>query len=474
MQEQKLETSDETIGIKLKVGVQTKDRYNKVYFDKDLFDIGDFVYVLSEHQLKEILTYKKDADNYIKRINQLEHEVNIANIEDLKNQIKEQTQTIAEKDAFIKNLEKEQYKHDATTKSLNNKIGELTTNLETTSNELATLKDIKISSDFKTKTINKLESDIKDLQTTISTKDAEISSLKSRIDEIGSENDNLTKQLEDAIDESEHTTLKNKVTTLSDEVATLTDELTTANKEMEYWKQSYQNLVGTSDEVVAKNESLIAENEKLRNDNNAINETNKLLNDNIIGLKTTFEQTLEDNTTKAKNTEKELKETIKNNQSHIDEITEKYQSLLTTKDNIPPKAHYDEVLALKDKIKAKEIEIDKLNGEIEIKLATQKSELEIAHADEINKIQLENTESKAQLLVAYNNNINNQKMQYNNLANEYNGLLDELDSITKWNALFDSRHKKIRKDKEPVPLIEIPSEQLPPSDETTLEYVPKE
>ena len=42
--------------------------------------------------------------------------------------------------------------------------------------------------------------------------------------------------------------------------------------------------------------------------------------------------------------------TIKNMQLHIDETTNKYQSLLPLKDYIPTKQHYDEIQTITDEL----------------------------------------------------------------------------------------------------------------------------
>ena len=160
------------------------------------------------------------------------------------------------------------------------------------------------------------------------------------------------------------------------------------------------------------------------------------------------------------NNEKELKETIKKQQTHIDELTQKYQSLLPSKENIPQKEHYMEIDALKDKIRTLEKDIKTKDAEIETKLEKKKSDLLI-----------ENTNEKAQMLVAYNQELNKIKMQYNNLAKDYNNLLNGVESLTRINTLMNGKHNEIKKDKEQVPMLEITSE---PSNKTVLEYVPKD
>ena len=187
------------------------------------------------------------------------------------------------------------------------------------------------------------------------------------------------------------------------------------------------------------------------------------MNQNLIATNTNFKETKEQMQSDFEKQEKELKETIEKQQSHIDELTQIKDSLLPLKDNIAQKQHYNEIGALKDEIRTKEKEISKLNNEIESKLASQKSDLSIEHANE-----------KAQILVGFNQQLDNLKLQYNNLANDYNHLLNGVDSLTRINTFFNGKHNEIKKNKEQVPLLEITSEQLPPSDENVLEYVPKE
>ena len=278
---------------------------------------------------------------------------------------------------------------------------------------------------------------IEDLQNQIKDHKQTISDLKSINDSIAKEKDKLETQLNNSIDASELEQLKNE------------------NKDLKEYKRKYEKLISDYTKACDENIGILEDNRQLK-------ETNQFLNENIDALRKTFDKTLEDNSIDAKNKQQELKETIEKQQSHIDELTQKYQSLLVKQEHIPPKDHHKEILALKDEIRTKEKEISKLNATIETSLATLKSDLEIAHADE-----------KAQLLVAYNQELDSLKLKYNNLVNEYNYLLDEIDSITKWNALTDNRHKKIRNNKEYFEIIPIKSDKLPPSDEDVVEYIPK-
>lgn len=479
MQKQTIEKSDETIGIKAKVEKHNKSQ-NRIRFKNSFANIGDEVALLTLSEHSNYLQLKKDADNYITTINQLQDEIDNNDInalnkqltvyekqvdkltksnnsfkqwndeykaknKELSSKLDKYKETIADKDATILELKKD-----------NKNIVELQNQLQD--------KDATITS--LTSENNQLKFSVSEQSKTISSNDTTIEDLEQTIAELKEHNDAIAKQLEDSIDASEHQQLQDKVAELQSKVGT--------SESVDYWKNAYENIVASSDELANRNDELVTENNDLKNKVDAVNNTNQYLNQSLLGLKDSFDETIEDITTDSKNKEKELKETIKNQQSHIDEITKIKDSLLVKNEYIPTKQHYDEILALTNELNDAQKEIDKLNSDIEVKLATQKSELDSEHADAVNKIQLENTENKAQLLVAYNNDLNNLKIQYNNLANGYNHLLDELDSITKWNALFDSRHKKIRKDKEPVPPLEITSEQLPPSDEHVLEYIPKE
>ena len=275
---------------------------------------------------------------------------------------------------------------------------------------------------------------IGDLTTSNNEKDKTIAEYKARIDALGKEADELKSKLDNTIDASELEDLKTK---------------------LKYWQEAYGTL---SDEHLGT----VDENESLRKSNEDINKTNKLLNANITSLNTTFDETKEQLTSDFEKQEKELKETIKNNQSHIDELTEKYESLLPLKEYIPQKQYYQELNALKSKLSDAENELNKTNAEIETKLATQKSDLEIQH-----------TKEKAQLLVAYNKDIDQQKLKYNELAKDYNHLLNDACSLSRINTFLNGKHNDIVKDKTPVELEVIASEQLPPSDENVVEFVPK-
>ena len=441
MQEQKLETSDETIG--MKCIVKPNGNYARISVGKlgDKFHTNDEVYVLTPSEQSQYLQLRKDADNYIAKINQLEFEISNADIRTLKKDNEDLQNQIKNKDKSINTYKTNAVKSKATIEDLQKKLDKYK---QTIADKDATILGLQKEKETTPK--------IEDLQETIQQQEQTIAELKQMNDSIAKDKDAIEKQLEDSIDASEHQQL-------IDKVAELEDKLSTSEYYHKYFKSSYENLIDSSDALANENENYKHQNEKLRNDNNAINETNKLLNENIVGLNATFKETKQELTTNAENTEKELKETIENKQSHIDELTDKYQSLLPLKDNIPQKQHYDEILALTNQLNDAKKEIDKLNGEIETKLAIQKSELDSEHNNE-----------KAQMLVGYNQELDNLKLKYNNLASDYNKLVSDLFTITKLNALFDSRHEKIRKDKEPVEMLEI-KPQLPSDSETTL-YVP--
>ena len=430
MQEQDLEKADEIIGYKTKLGNNSGNgriSIPKKVIDNSEFVIGDEVHVLSDKQHQELI-------NNLSQIGELQQE-----LEDSQKQLHKEQESIeklksniaAEKDSFDK---------------LQSTIKKQKTTISHQGETIDSFNGIKTT----------LESEIAQLKDNNAEKDATIKELKSRIDELG-------KELDNAVDSAKFDKLNQELQDKDNEIAQLKDELSTAETNFKYWKKSYENLIGESDEVVARNESLISDNEKLRIDNNAINETNKLLNENLIAANNTFNETKQELQSDFKNKEKELKETIEKQQLHIDELTEKYQSLLILQDNIPQKQHYDEIDALKDKIKDSEKQIDKISAEYETKLATLKSELEVEHTNE-----------KAQMLVVYNTNLNNLKHEKNNIAAKYNDLLDEVGTLTKWNTTFHNHHKKILENKTPLELEVIASEHLPAADETTLEYVPKE
>ena len=295
--------------------------------------------------------------------------------------------------------------------------------------------------------IKELEADIndEDLKGELQEKDALISNLKARVD-------NLGKELEEA-------KAQPKVYD-KDEMEKLKEDLEAAKSQEKYWKNSFEEMIGSSDDLAARNEELIKENDQLKDANNKINETNKLLNDNIIGLNASFKETKGELQSSFDTKEKDLRETIEKQQTHIDELTEKVQSLSILKDYISPKEHFEALEELKDKIKEVEVELDKTKAEVDMKLATQKSEIDV-----------KNTEEKAQMLLAYTQELNAHKLKYNELAKDYNHLLGDASSLSRTSVLFSGRHKTIVKDKEPVELEEIEVEKEPTE---TIEYVPKD
>lgn len=296
--------------------------------------------------------------------------------------------------------------------------------------------------------IKELEADIndEDLKGELQEKDAMIANLKARVD-------NLGKELEES-------KAQPKVYD-KDEVEELKEEVKTAKAQEEYIKNAYASLMESSDELAARNEELIKENERLKDTNDEINRTNQLLNDNLMGINENYKQTKDELQSAFDAKEKDLNETIEKQQAHIDELTEKIQSLSILKDYISPKEHYAALEELKDKIQEVETELNKAKAEVDLKLATQKSELDVKH-----------TEEKAQMLIAYSQELNAHKLKYNELAKDYNHLLGDASSLSRINTLFSGRHKTIVKDKEPVELEEIEVEKEPPTE--TIEYVPKD
>ena len=432
MQEQKLKTSDENIGLKLKVG--NSQGNGRITISKKIIGdeicIGDEVHVLTQQQYYHVMQVHDQSDEMEKLKDKLsdlklEHERTSDEFNDLQKEYQSLQDEVANKDNEIE--------------SLKSKVSELEQSLEQNNEDAESIDKYKQELQTKYEIIDNLTTSRNDYKTKYEdlqkTTTATINQLKARIDELGI-------QLDNSADASE--------------LQTLQQELDKTKKELEYWQNGF-------DELSEKEIGILDENETLRKDNNAINQTNQLLNDNILGLTASFESTKEQLTLDFEKQENELKETIKNNQSHIDELTDKYQSLLPLKDNIAPKQHYDELSDLKDELNAVQKELDKTNAEIESKLAIQKSELEMEYNNE-----------KAHLLVAYNKDIDNQKMKYNELAKDYNHLLSDAKSLTRINTFWNGRHNDIVKDKTPVELEVITSEQLPPSDENVVEFVPKE
>ena len=243
------------------------------------------------------------------------------------------------------------------------------------------------------------------------------------------------------------------------EIMQLKDELDSIKSELEQSRKYNDTLISDGDALAETVEKYKEENNRLKNNANAINETNKMLNDTVIGLNDTFKEKTQELQSIFKSKEKELKETNQNQQIHIDEITNKYQSLLPLQEYVAPNQHFEEIDKLKDKIKASENELATIKADSETRLAQLQQELETKHS-----------EDKAQLYVAYNNDLNNYKMQYNQLAMTYNQLLDDLQSLTRINTLLNGRHNVIKKEKKKVELLELPSDHL----EIPMEkYVPK-
>ena len=295
--------------------------------------------------------------------------------------------------------------------------------------------------------IKELEADIndEDLKGELQEKDAVIANLKARVDILGKE-----------VEESK---AQPKVYD-KDEMEELKEQLKSAKAQEEYWKGAYENLIESSDGLAARNEELIDENKKLKQTNDEINQTNQLLNDNLMSINQNYKESKDELQSEFDAKEKEFRETIEKQQTHIDELTEKVQSLSILKDYISPKEHYQALEELKDKIKEVEVELDKAKAEVDLKLSKQKSEMNVKH-----------TEEKAQMLLVYTQELNAHKMKYNELAKDYNHLLGDASSLTRVNTLFSGRHKTIVKGKEPAVLEEIEVEKEPTE---TIEYVPKD
>ena len=404
MKEQKNET---TIGKKCEIQIRPQGKYEYLFAKLgnkkgSKFNHNDVVHVLTPSEYSKILESYNSYESQQETITNLKQTLDEkdAEITSLKSTINELKQTLEQNNRNNESINK--YKQEL--KNKHNLINDLTISMK----------------DYKTK-YGKLEKE----------SDTIITQLKARIDELGI-------QLDNSPDVSE--------------LETLHQELETTKTKLDYWQKSYNKL---NDE----NTGILDENDSLKKTNIATNQTNTLLNENIIALTSTFDKTKQEITTNAENKEKELKETIKKQQLHIDELTNKYESLLPLKEHIPQKQHYNELKELQDKINDAESELNKTKNEIETKLTKQKSDLDIEYTNE-----------KAQLLVAYNNEINQLKTKYNELASEYNYLLNDASSLSRINTLLNGKHNDIVKNRKPVELQIITGQ----SSDEIIEYVPKE
>ena len=304
------------------------------------------------------------------------------------------------------------------------------------------------------------ESQIKEKDESISKLNDQIASLK---DELANSKSQIKKQL--ATSKSQIKEKDDCISKLKERIDSLSVELEEPvveaddEKQTSYWKNAYEEMIKSSDELATRNEELVKENERLKTTNDNINETNKLLNDNMLGMNDNYQESQKELQAVYEGKQKELNKTIEKQQTHIDDLTKKVESLAILKEYIPPKKHYEELNGLKDKIKEVELELDKATSKVDAELSSQKSKLQIAH-----------TEEKAQMLLAYNQELNNYKLKFNELAKDYNHLLEDVNSLSRANTLFNAKHKAIVKDKEPVDLEEIDVEK--PT--KTIEYVPKD
>ena len=318
------------------------------------------------------------------------------------------------------------------------------------------------SEDFESQIKEKDES-ISKLNDQIASLQSELASSKSQIKNNDKELDSVKKQL--ATSKSQIKEKDDCILKLKERIDSLSVELEEPvveaddEKQTSYWKNAYEEMIKSSDELATRNEELVKENERLKTTNDNINETNKLLNDNMLGMNDNYQESQKELQSVYEGKQKELNKTIEKQQTHIDDLTKKVESLAILKEYIPPKKHYEELSSLKDKIKEVELELDKATSKVDAELSSQKSKLQIAH-----------TEEKAQMLLAYNQELNNYKLKFNELAKDYNHLLEDVNSLSRANTLFNAKHKAIVKDKEPVDLEEIDVEK--PT--KTIEYVPKD
>ena len=86
MQEQTLETSDATIGIECKVEKHNNSQ-NRIRFKNSFANIGENVTILTLSEHSNYLQLINDADKYIDKINQLQDEIDNADIKALKKQL---------------------------------------------------------------------------------------------------------------------------------------------------------------------------------------------------------------------------------------------------------------------------------------------------------------------------------------------------------------------------------------------------
>lgn len=443
MSKKTLEKTDNSIGLEFEVKKNTPNA-NRIGFSNTIFTVGEKVYVLSDTERKDLMEQLNKVNEYKSRIEELE----AIDTEDLKGQLQEKDAIISNLNARIDLLEKEA--------NDDSEIAELKKQVQDKEETITSLKndnvDLQDQLKAKDESIADINNNVNELNSKIKEQDETISDLKQMNDNLAKENDELKNKAEGLVDPSE-------VEELQSEVDELKEQLEGTEGQLKYWKNAYESLIDSSDSLSAQNESLIKDNEQLKDANNKINETNKLLNENLMGINDNYKETTRELQSVFDDKELELKETIKKQQIHIDELTKKVESLVGLRDHIPPKEHYEALEELRHKIKDVERELDKAKAEVDMRLATQKSEIEIKH-----------TEEKAQMLLAYNQELNNHKLKYNELAKDYNHLLGDASSLSRANILFSGRHKTIVKGKEPVALEEIEVEE--PTE--TIEYVPKD
>lgn len=490
-----METSDETsIGAACEIQLRKQGKYQyrfaKIEDEKfDGYDNNDIVYVLTPSEHSQIM--QQDIDS-TKKINELEKTIadNDATIPSLNARIDELEQSLEKKnqenktiteykeklkdnDKKINDLTTSNDKKDAIIEDLETQIKELKQEYLDKENSL----NAKIDGLNKTiqeknadnESINKYKQELKnkygiinDLTTSNSEKDAKIENLENKCEDLEKEHEQEINDMKLRIDEL-GLALDNSIS--ESEYGSLKEQLNNANKELEYWKNGFG-------EINEKNIAILDENDSLKKDNTTINETNKMLNAHNIALTSSYNETKEQILSDFEKQEKELKETIKKQQTHIDELTQKYESLIANKDYIPQTTHYKALQQLKDEIHASKLAHEQKIAELQLEHSNEKSDLKIKHANKLNEIKSNYADEKAQMLVAYNTNLNNLKHEKNKIALKYNELLDEIGTLTKWNTLFGNNHKHILDNKTPMELEDIASEQLPSADEI-IEYVPK-
>ena len=123
MQEQNLETSDETT-LTCKVEKHNSTQ-NRIRFKNNIASIGDEVIPITSEQYHQLIQNKNDAEKYIAKINQLEFEINDADIRTLKKENEDLKKQIKNNNNSITSYKTNSVKNKATIEDLQQTISEL-------------------------------------------------------------------------------------------------------------------------------------------------------------------------------------------------------------------------------------------------------------------------------------------------------------------------------------------------------------